>query len=301
MRKKSIKNITVIGLGLIGGSIALALKSKQKNIHVTGIDKDQRAGQMALKIKAIDKFTPNLKEGVKNAEIIFLAIPVREIIKILPKVNLFVKSGCLITDVGSTKQEIEKKVRKMPNKNFYFIGGHPMAGKEKSGISAAEANLFQDCIWCLITSSTKQGGTLERIIDSFGAKIITMDPFEHDNLVAGISHLPLVMAITLINTLFGNKNWKMMQKLAAGGLRDTTRIASGDPQMSLDIILTNKTNLVNFINKFIKELANFSRDIENLNEKNLLKKVKGAKKARDQWLQNMTRERSKKMKINMLK
>jgi len=251
----SFNKITIIGVGLIGGSLGLALKEKNPNFKIVGIDK-QEIIEKAIARGAIDEGTVNLEEGIKEADIVIIATPVKTILNILTQINPFLKKGCLVTDTGSTKQQIVQKANKVLSKDVFFIGGHPMAGSEKYGIESADPHLFQDKTYILTPNNKSNLVVLEKIsllIKMIGAKKLILDPLEHDRIVSAVSHLPQIIAVSLINAtgelaLRGNNNNYF--KAVGEGFKDMTRIASSPYKMWEDICETNQENILEMIQEF---------------------------------------------------
>ena len=259
----SFKKITIIGVGLIGGSLGLALKEKKPNFKIIGIDK-QEIIEKAIIRGAIDEGTINLKEGIKEADVVILATPVKIILDLLPQINPFLKKGCLVTDTGSTKSQIVKKANKVLSKDIHFIGGHPMAGSEKYGINSADPHLFLDKTYILTPSNKSNLAALEKIfliIEMISAKRLILDPFEHDKIIAAISHLPQILAVSLTNTistLVQEENNNNYFKVIGGGFKDMTRIASSPYKIWEDICQTNQENIL----RTIQEFRNYLKVIE---------------------------------------
>lgn len=259
----SFKKITIIGVGLIGGSLGLALKEKKPNFKIIGIDK-QEIIEKAIIRGAIDEGTINLKEGIKEADVVILATPVKIILDLLPQINPFLKKGCLVTDTGSTKTQIVKKANKVLSKDIHFIGGHPMAGSEKYGINSADPHLFLDKTYILTPSNKSNLAALEKIfliIEMISAKRLILDPFEHDKIIAAISHLPQILAVSLTNTistLVQEENNNNYFKVIGGGFKDMTRIASSPYKIWEDICQTNQENIL----RTIQEFRNYLKVIE---------------------------------------
>ena len=251
----SFNKITIIGVGLIGGSLGLALKEKNPNSRIVGIDK-QEIIEKAIAQGAIDEGIVNLEEGIKEADIIIIATPVKTILNILTQINPFLKKGCLVTDTGSTKQQIVQKANKVLSKDIFFVGGHPMAGSEKYGIESAYPYLFHNKTYILTPTHKSNLGALEKIsllIKMIGAKKLILDPLEHDRIVSAVSHLPQIIAVSLINAigesaLRGNNNNYF--KAAGEGFKDMTRIASSPYKMWEDICDTNQENILEMIQEF---------------------------------------------------
>jgi len=251
----SFNKITIIGVGLIGGSLGLALKEKKPNFKIIGIDK-QKIIKKAIARGAIDEGTVNLEEGIKEADIIIIATPVKTILDILTQIAPFLKKGCLVTDTGSIKQQIVQKANKILSKDVFFIGGHPMAGSEKYGIESADPYLFHNKTYILTPTHKNNLGALEKIsslIKVIGAKRLILDPLEHDKIVSAVSHLPQIIAVSLINAigelaLRGNNNNYF--KAVGEGFKDMTRIASSPYKMWEDIYDTNQENILEMIQEF---------------------------------------------------
>jgi len=261
--ESDFKKITIIGVGLIGGSLGLALKEKNPNFKITGIDK-QEIIVKAIARGAIDEGRVNLEEGIKEADIVIIATPVKTILNILTQINPFLKKGCLVTDTGSTKQQIVQKANEVLSKEIFFVGGHPMAGSEKYGIESADPYLFHNKNYILTPVHKSNLGALEKIsslLKVVGAKKLILDSLEHDRIVSAVSHLPQIIAVSLINAigelaLRGNNNNYF--KAVGEGFKDMTRIASSSYKMWEDICDTNQENIL----EMIKEFKNYLEVIE---------------------------------------
>jgi len=256
MKEESdFKKITIIGVGLIGGSLGLALKEKKPNFKIIGKDK-QEIIEKAIARGAIDEGTVNLEEGIKEADIIIIATPVKTILNILTQINPFVKKGCLVTDTGSTKARIIETANQVLPQDIHFIGGHPMTGSEKYGIDSASPRLFQDKTYVLTPTKKSNLVALEKIfllIEMIGAKKLILDPLEHDRIVGGVSHLPQIMAVSLINMvseLVQKENNNNYFKAIGRGFKDMTRIASSPYKIWEDICDTNQENILEMIQEF---------------------------------------------------
>ena len=251
----NFNKISIIGVGLIGGSLGLALKEKNPNFKIVGIDK-QEIIEKAITRGAIDKGTVNLEEGIKEADVIIIATPVKTILNILTQINPFLKKGCLITDTGSTKQQIVQKANKVLSKDTLFIGGHPMAGSEEYGIESADPHLFQDKTHILTPTKKSNLIVIEKIsslIKMISAKRLILDPLEHDRIVGAVSHLPQIMAVSLINMiseLAQKENNNNYFKAVGEGFKDMTRIASSPYKIWEDICETNQENILKMIQEF---------------------------------------------------
>ena len=242
------RKIAIVGVGLIGGSIGLAVKKRKLADEVIGIGHRQESVTRALKVEAIDEGTLDISK-ISDADLVVLAAPVTEILNILPELNKFVKKDGLIIDVGSTKLEITRLAKKS---GLNFIGCHPLAGTEKKGPQNAKAGLFKDSL-CVITPSAEVKKENLKKIEIFwqalGAKPKVLDAATHDRIIAFTSHLPHIVVFSLINCIKGP-----YLKFAAGGLKDTTRIGQSDPLLWRDIFLTNRKELLKAIKDFKKSL-----------------------------------------------
>ncbi|HZK11325.1 MAG TPA: prephenate dehydrogenase [Atribacterota bacterium] len=265
--ESDFRKITIIGIGLIGGSLGLALKEKNPNFKIVGIDK-QEIIEKAIARSAIDEGTENLEEGIKEADIIIIATPIKTILNILTQINPFLKKGCIITDTGSTKKQIVERAEKVLSKDIFFIGGHPMAGSEKYGIDSANSHLFQEKTYILTPTNKSDSVALEKIfllIKMVGANKLILDPLEHDRIVSAVSHLPQIIAVSLINTiselaLRGNNNYF---KAIGKGFKDMTRIASSPYKIWEDICETNQQNILETIQEFRKYLGVIEDKLKN--------------------------------------
>ena len=268
--KHKIEQIAIIGLGLIGGSLAKALK--EKGYKIVGITKDPKTIKLALKEKAINKgFTILSSKTLEDTDLIFICTPLHLIKEYLNKISkLKLKNSVIITDVGSTKLEICDYAAKLFLTNApltgrdlsrhysFFIGGHPMAGTEKIGFTSSTKNLFKDCAWILTPQGKNKNSltTLKTIIKKIGAKPIITTPEKHDQAIALISHLPLLASIGLCNIAKESSSRELASIIASSGFRDTTRIASGNPEMNSNLLISNSQVLKKILPAYFKELNN---------------------------------------------
>ena len=280
--------VTIVGLGLIGGSIGLALRrGKKSNWEVVGHSRRTDTVARALSIGAIDRGEMNLKDAVRQAELIIIATPVLSVKEIFTEIAPHLLSPCIVTDTGSTKVQVMKWAKEMLPPRVDFIGGHPMAGKETYGIEAAEADLFRGCAYCLTPSQTASPESVDAVTGmtkKLGAIPLLIDPQEHDDLVAGISHLPILLSAVLVSLTTRNPFWSKMSKLASSGYHDLTRLASGNPGVNSHICLSNQEAIVDWIDGFIQELERY-RDMVSLGDQRLEQALAEANKARQRWLE----------------
>lgn len=272
-------NILIIGTGLIGGSLGLALKDSPLINYIYGYDPHQESLEIAQKIGAIDEKVSLIK-GASYADIIFICSPLSYYKEIITDITPVLRPHTIITDVGSTKQEVMELFKKLPE-NIWGIGGHPMAGSEMQGINGADRYLFENAVYVMTPGEApkEQVDKLIAIIKATGAKIIILDAVKHDELVATVSHVPHLAAVALVNLTKGNKDNLTM---AAGGFRDTTRIASSNPELWEDILLFNQTHILDKLDELTTILNYIKTTIEEKDNKKLLKILKEAKIIRDE-------------------
>jgi prephenate dehydrogenase len=283
--------VTIIGLGLIGGSIGLALRQgREPGWEIVGYSRRQETVAIALSLGAIERGENNLKDAVKQADFVIIATPVLTVKEIFSEIAPHLSSGCVVTDTASTKAQVVKWAEEILPLTVDFVGGHPMAGKETYGIQAAEAELFQGCTYCLTSSektSPKSIDTVTGMVKKLGAIPFFIDAQEHDKLVAGISHLPILLSAALVSLTTKNPSWSKMSKLAASSYHDLTRLASGNPEVNAHICLSNKEAIVNWIGKFSQELERY-RQLVAGRDKSLEQALTEANKARQKWLNNLS-------------
>ncbi|HCJ67398.1 MAG TPA: prephenate dehydrogenase/arogenate dehydrogenase family protein, partial [Elusimicrobia bacterium] len=251
---EKIKTVAITGVGLIGGSIGLAIKAVEGvRCKVTGIGRNKNKLIKAKKLGAIDDYTTDFKEGVKEADLVIIATPVGTIASIIEKILPHLKPGAIITDVGSVKAPIVSAIESFLSHSPFpthhlpvFIGGHPLAGSEKSGIDYARADLFRGAI-CFLTPTKKTPlkvtETIQKFWELLGAKVLILSPQIHDCLLARSSHLPHLLAAGLVNLIAQNKN-KYSSQVLGPSFRDLTRIASSEPQIWTDISFSNRKEII---------------------------------------------------------
>ncbi|OAB32604.1 prephenate dehydrogenase [Paenibacillus macquariensis subsp. defensor] len=253
--------IAIFGVGLIGGSLALCFKDKP-GITVVGHAHRPDLMDKYISREVVDKATLSIEEAACDADFIFLCVPVGKLEEYLEKLSgLPLKKGCIITDVGSTKASISASAEALALKDVYFIGGHPMAGSERSGVEAASVLLFENAYYVLCPSSNvpdEEIGSLERLLSFTRAQIVKVEPRLHDEIVGAISHLPHVIAVALVNQVCDlNESNSLYRRLAAGGFRDITRIASSDPIIWRDILLNNNEVMLRLLRDWNLGISSF--------------------------------------------
>ncbi len=264
--------IGIIGLGLIGGSIARSLKKSNRDIKVIASDHDQIQLKLAYDNKDIDLYSCEINNSFSECEVVFICTPVNVTIKVVEQLSKIVSSSCIITDVSSTKLEVMEAVSKINNINF--IGGHPMTGSEKSGYSGSSDILFENAFYIVTPSEKTSEASLQRlksIIESMGAIYIELAPEEHDEYVSIISHIPHILASCLVNFVKDNDTEsEILKTLCAGGFKDITRIASSSGTLWNSIIMSNKQAVLKNLQLFIDEQLKIYDIIESSDNKNLL-------------------------------
>lgn len=257
-------NIGIIGIGLMGGSLAKGLAKSPKVNKIVGFDLVEYDLIQAKKEGVITEYTLEIDESFSDLDVIFICTPVSYIYSYIEQLKEYIRKDCIITDIGSTKATIMKKVEKL---DINFIGGHPMVGSEKSGYNASKSYLYENAYYII----TKSGNTKKENIEKIKELVIELNaiPIEvewdkHDYIVAAISHVPHIVASTLVNMvkeLDGKE--KLMKKLAAGGFKDTTRIASSSPEMWQNICKENKEQILKVLKSFQNMLLEFQRNMGN--------------------------------------
>lgn len=283
MRKQldvRFKKVAIIGVGLIGGSLGLAIKKKKLARSVIGIGRRHLSIQAALRYGAVDVGTKDLRSGVRDADLVIVATPVCTITKIVKKIVRDLKSGAILTDVGSTKSQIIEEIEIYLRDRISFVGSHPLAGSEKRGVNFANADLFRGSTVIMTkTRKTKSSSikALSQFWRSLGvARVVVKTPEEHDRIVAEISHLPHLMATALINSVSDKS-----LKFAAGGFKDATRIAASDPDIWRDICVTNRRQILKSLDRFERSLLRIKALIKNASREKLYREFAKSKRIRE--------------------
>jgi prephenate dehydrogenase len=251
------QRVAIIGMGLIGGSIGLALRKRRAAVGVMGYDLRVGVCDRARRIGAIDQCYDTLANTVRGAELVILATPVGAMYRLLQELAPVLSPGAVVTDVASTKVQVISWAEELLPKNVSFVGGHPMAGREVSGIEAADATLFCERIYCLTPAASTLPAAVSKVcslVEILGAHVHFLDAAAHDEQVAGVSHLPFLASVALMNTVAEDSTWNDAAVLAASGFRDTSRLAAGNPEMYRDICLTNSPAIIDWLDKYIESL-----------------------------------------------
>jgi len=283
--KIHFNKVAIIGVGLIGGSLAIILREKGIAKNIVGIGRGIKNLETAKKLGVIDSYTQDVKEGVKDCDLVIAAIPVAGIAKVIKEALPSVKKGAIVTDVGSVKKNILDEIEKILPDIVHFVGGHPVAGTENAGVEAAFPMLFQNRR-CILTPTKKTNKAalekVKRLWEIAGSEVILMDAEKHDKILAAVSHLPHVVAYCLVNTISNINDFnESLVKYSAGGFKDFTRIASSPPEMWRDICLLNKDAILDVIQRFQKTLNGLEVMIKKSDGDGLQKEFEKAKGVRD--------------------
>lgn len=280
-----IKKLAVIGVGLIGGSLALALRKAGAVEQVSGYSRSEFARQEAKDLGIIDIAAESIQQAVLGADMIFVAVPMGAMQQVLTEVAQYAGVDAIITDGGSAKMEVVKAAQaSLGNKINRFVAGHPIAGTERSGPSAAFAELYQDHRVVLTPTDETDPQALEKVRAMWilaGADVFDMDVEHHDTVLAATSHIPHVLAFNLVGMLAERDDCDEVLRYAAGGFRDFSRIASSDPVMWRDICLTNKQAVLNLLKQYQQGLSKIEAAIEQQDGDYLIDVFSRAKQARD--------------------
>ncbi len=295
MARAESPHIAIIGTGLIGASIGIGLRNqKDRKFQIVGADRDRGAAKQAKKLGAIDREVGSLEEAVNGAGLVILAVPVLAAKHIMREMGGYLSEGAIVTDTCSTKGDVMDWAEEYLPRGVDFIGGHPMAGKETSGPGDADPSIFRDATWAITPSARareRSVSTVLGLIETLGAHPVHVDAREHDTWAAAVSHMPLMLSVTLFRLVRDSKGWEDASLLAGPGFRDLTRLASGDPTMAGDIVSTNKEAVLHWLRRFQEELANVESAIETGGEA-LRSLLASTQLDRDAWILNPRTERT---------
>lgn len=279
--------VTIVGMGLIGGSLGMAIRKQRLAGQVVGVVRRAKTIQEAKRRRALHWGTTNLAEGVRDADLVVVATPLALVLPTIRKIVPLMKPGAILTDVGSTKREIvsggecavQRKIsvsrsNRAAGKWIHFVGGHPMAGKEVGGIAAADTNLFRGAPYLFTPTKKTHRPALRRLVRfvrKLQVRVAYFSPEEHDALVALVSHLPYVAATALVQSARQEAPAAQLAKIVGSGFRDTSRVAGGHPPLGADICLGNRTAVRKGIARLQRELAHLDRLIQQGDRAKLLR------------------------------
>lgn len=271
MSNSLFRRVTIIGVGLIGGSLGLRIRQKKVAEKVVGVVRRKASIQKVLDAKAVDEVTTDLAEGIGRSEMVVIATPVGSMAEQIKSLVPLVKPATVITDVGSVKSSIISAVEKILPKGIFFVGSHPLAGSEKSGIEHAHAELFDKTL-CVLTTTPKTNPRAFRKVrdlwEGLGIEVRVLSPSEHDLILARTSHIPHLAALALVTSLQNGD-----ESFVASGFRDTTRIAASNVSMWRDVFLANRKAILKGLKVFDSSLARLKALIEEEEEEKLLQEL----------------------------
>jgi prephenate dehydrogenase len=276
--------ICIVGVGLIGGSFGIAVREKKLARQVVGAVRRKETINAAFQKGAVDNATTDLAEAARGADLVFLASPVGQIKPLCEELAPIVRAGAIVTDAGSTKSQMVEECAPIFGTKAHFIGGHPMAGSERTGVEHARGDLFQNAIWILTPNAETPASETEKLkalIDGIGATALVLDPQTHDQLLAVTSHIPHLTAAALVHLFSQTQSEnELTEKLIAGGWRDSTRVAAGSPEMWRDICLANAPAITKSLDELIVELQKLRGLLEERNGDELHEWFDAASKVR---------------------
>lgn len=277
--------VAILGTGLIGASVGLAIKAARPGAHITGYDANGDHVRRAQRVKAIDRGAP-LLEAVRDAQLVVVATPVGAMHVLFEDIAPALREGAVILDTGSTKQRVMEWAEATLPPSVDFVGGHPMAGKTETGPDAADAALFRGAVWCVVPSRTASRQAIDevaKLVESFEAVPYFLGGDEHDGLVAAVSHLPYLLSVALIGHVGREGSWRETASVAAGGFAYATHLADSDPRMFADIAQTNRDNIVRRLDLFMAELESL-RDAIATGDAGIKERFERARAMHTDWL-----------------
>jgi prephenate dehydrogenase len=281
------RKVTLIGVGLLGGSLGLALRKRAFAGQVWGYVRRESSIQECLRAGAVDHATVDLSVAVQGADLVILCTPLFQMPELSREIGRHISQGALVTDVGSVKGPLVAQLEPLfAARGAFFVGSHPMAGSEKMGVAAAREDLFSNAI-CVVTptkySDPGKVTETESLWSTVGSRVLRLSPELHDQFVARSSHLPHLLAAQLAAFVLDSANAPEQGKLCANGFRDTTRIASGSPEMWRDIVLMNRSEVLVALDQFADRLQAFRAVLEKGDSAAIEDFFGTAKKLRDEW------------------
>ncbi len=275
---KELRQITVIGLGLLGGSISLAALRTFPGIKTVGFTHRPSTRRKAKRLAVASEVSADIKASVANADIVILATPISTFEEIFSQISSTLPKGCIVTDVGSTKLLVHRWAEKKLPKTVHYVGSHPIAGSEQRGVEVARDDLFDKAL-CILTTTPKTNRSavqaLKKFWSALGCCVKLMSPADHDRILSNVSHLPHITAVSLVNASNSDD-----LKYAGKGFIDTSRIASSPANIWVDVLLTNDKNIINGIDRITAELGKLKKAIKSGNKKQIEALLKAARDKR---------------------
>jgi len=279
------QRVAIIGLGLIGNSIGLALHTANAAQQIVGYDSNKHMTHNARKSGAIDQSYAALADAIRGSEFIILTIPISSMRSCFQDIATIASSGTVVTDVASTKAQVISWAEEYLPTSVFFVGGHPIINKDIFEDRLASAALFKNCVYCLTPTKRTSSAALDtvmKLIEILDARVRFLEPAEHDGLVAGVNHMPFVISAILMNSVVGSPSWVDAALVAEKSIYDMTRLSSNHPEAYRDICLTNSEALSRWLGEYISELSTF-RDQLILHDSNLIQTFNRSKELREQW------------------
>ncbi|HXZ95484.1 MAG TPA: prephenate dehydrogenase/arogenate dehydrogenase family protein [Burkholderiales bacterium] len=288
MARRSLDKLVIFGVGLIGGSFALAVKRAGLAKHVVGVGRSRANMEKALRLGVIDELAEHTAGALRGADLILLALPVGQMRRVMRAIAPYLETHTVVTDAGSTKQDVVAIARECLAVHLKrFVPAHPVAGAELSGVGAASADLFVNKNLVLTPLAQTDKRVLKQVKDLWeacGARVSEMTPRQHDEIFAAVSHLPHLLAYALMDVIASKPNAAKLLNYAASGFRDFTRIAGSSPEMWRDIALANRTTLLNQLSVYQKQLKRIADLIRKSDGAALENIFTRARNARAKWL-----------------
>jgi prephenate dehydrogenase len=284
--KIAFQQVTIVGTGLLGSSLGLALKRLSPAPRVIGCDLDATARREASGKKAVDRATSNVYDAVEGSDLVVIATPVRAIELVLQDIAPALAPGTVVTDTGSTKRQILAWAAEYLPEHVSFVGGHPMTGRTTAGTSGAAAELFENAVYCISSPPSADAKAVENVVkmvEAIGSTPYFVEPEEHDGLVASISHLPYLVSTAIMRIAATDRGWREAKTIAAGGFATATHLTDGDPRMFADICLTNREQVSRQINRMIDELMDLRDEVDRGDEL-IYDRFVEARQLHDEWL-----------------
>ncbi len=282
------QQVMIVGVGLLGGSLGLVLKQQGLAKNVVGIGRRRANLELAVQVGAIDRFAAEPRDVVRDSDLIVLATPVDTYVSHIQQWGADVQDGAIVTDVGSVKGQLVFDAEAALPERAFFVGAHPIAGKEKSGVAHSTAMLFRGAR-CIVTPTSQTNAeacqTVCRLWEATGSEVLSMDPMVHDWVLGAVSHLPHIAAFSLMHALRDLQDTTpeglSLLDFSGGGLRDTTRIAASSPEMWRDICLANRENLLKMVDHYIQQLQEFRQLMATRDSAGLIHNIEEAKALRE--------------------
>jgi len=277
---KKVKVISIIGMGLVGGSLGMALKRADKALKVIGVGRNNGRLRKAKELGAADEVTTDFCGGVREADLVVVAVPVEKTVEIIKKTVKCLKKGAVVTDAGSVKGKLVKASERLMPEGVNFVGSHPMAGSEKTGIENAVKDLYRGST-CIVTKTGRTNKnameSVKRMWKKAGARVLVKTPREHDRLVAEVSHLPHLLSFSMMSQIGKiEKKEKDLSKITAGAYRDMTRISASSPELWADIFYANREFIHVSASIFIRNLKKINEFLRKGDKENIIKEIKKA-------------------------